>query len=91
MLAKKGTKGPVYKAGGSAHETITCSVMVNAAGQCAAVRLVYKGERDVHSGKLEKLNMPKDGHTGEWFVSVSEKGWVNRPVFKVMKMKFARK
>ena len=82
VLARKGTKGPMYKASGSTHETITCSVIISAAGECAAVRLVYKGERDVHRGKLDQLGIPKDGITGEWLTSVSEKGWVNRSNFK---------
>lgn len=71
VLVRKGTKGPIYKASANTQESISCSVTVSAAGQVAGVRLVYKGERDVHRAKLEKLNIPKDGVTGDWLQCLS--------------------
>ena len=50
--------------------------------QLEIVQLVYKGEHDFHTPKLVKLGMPEDGYTRKWRVSLSDSGWVTRPIMK---------
>ena len=79
VLAEVGTTDVLYSIGGSSREHVTCSVIAAASGECAGVRLVYKGQRNMAQKYLADL--PKGGLTGTWRFSTSEKGYMTRVLF----------
>ena len=79
VFALCGTKGVLSKTGPSSKDQFTCALTVNAAGDPVSVRLCYAGERNVASRYLQDL--PTNGRTGEWGISISKKGYVNSALF----------
>ena len=81
VLATKGHKGPLYNTGGSSRSHVTISLTVSANGEVAGVRYVYSGKRVSDQERELEENLPRDGVTGRWRFSKSEKGYVNREIF----------
>ena len=79
MLTPKGWKDVIYNVQSSTRVHVSASVIVNAAGKCVSVRLVYPGVKNV--AKFHLRNLIKTGLSGEWVFSVSEKGFMTRIVF----------
>ena len=75
VLAEKNTK-VLYSISSGSRDHITASYMVSANGAMVPPRLVFKGVRNVALVHLKDL--PKDGKSGEWQMSVSPKGFVTR-------------
>ena len=73
VLSSKGDK-VVYSVTSSTRLHITAAYTVTASGKCVPPRLVFKGVRNMAQQHLRDL--PKDGLSGEWKFSVSDKGYV---------------
>ena len=77
VIAPVGEKN-VQNLGGDSRLHVTASVIVSADGEYCGVRLVYPGVRN----RLSKVaDIPRDGITGVWQVSVSPNGYVTRETF----------
>ena len=70
ILAEQGTK-VLYNASSSTRDHITCVLTVNAAGDIAPVRCVFKGVRNMAVKHLKDL--PKDSISGQWGFLVTPK------------------
>ena len=77
VLAEKNTK-VLYSISSGSRDHITASYMVSANGSIVPPRLVFKGVRNVAQTHLK--NLPKDGKSGDWQMSVSPKGFVTREI-----------
>jgi hypothetical protein len=75
VLAEKNTK-VLYSISSGSRDHITACYMVSANGSIVPPRLVFKGVRNVAQTHLK--NLPKDGKSGDWQMSVSPKGFVTR-------------
>ena len=53
ILAKKGTTGVLYNKSGSSRENLTLVATINAAGDVAAVRMVYKNKNSIAKNCLK--------------------------------------
>ena len=78
LLAEKGSK-LLYNVTSNTRDHITASFIVSAAGGMVPPRCVFKGVRNVALNHLKDL--PKDGLSGEWGLSVSPKGFVTSDLF----------
>ena len=78
VLAEVNTK-VVYSISGGSREHITTSFLCGADGSMVPPRCIYKGVRNVAQTHLKDL--PKDGKSGEWNFSVSEKGYITRDLY----------
>ena len=77
VLAEKNKK-VLYSTRSGNRDHITASYMVSANGSIVPPRLVFKGVRNVAQTHLK--NLPKDGKSGDWQMSVSPKGFVTREI-----------
>lgn len=73
VLAKVGAPGPRLKM------NVTISLTLSASGDNALVRLVYAGKNKIRSDRLKDL--PEDGTTGKWHVTLSERGYMTMNIF----------
>ena len=78
VLAEVNTK-VVYSISGGSREHITTSFVCGADGSMVPPRCIYKGVRNVAQTHLKDL--PKNGKSGEWKFSVSEKGYITRDLY----------
>ena len=69
----------LYSVSGCTREHVTTSFIASAAGDLVPPRTIHKGVRNVAAQHLQ--NLPKDGKSGAWGFSVSEKGFINRELF----------
>ena len=81
VLAERNVK-VLYSVSSGSREHVTASYMVNAAGDMVPPRLIYKGVRNIAQEKLKDL--PKEGKSGKWTFSVSERGFITRELFIVV-------
>ena len=77
VLTPKGTK-VIYHVSSGSREHITVSFACNAAGGMVPPRVIYKGVRNIAA---TQMNLPEDGLSGKWNVSVAPKGYITRPLF----------
>ena len=78
VLAEKGSK-VLYHVSGGSREHITVSYMCSASGGLIPPRVIYRGVRNVAVDKMKDL--PRDGRSGEWQFSVSDKGYITQDLF----------
>ena len=78
ILAEQGTK-VLYNASSSTQDHITCVLTVNAAGDMAPVRSVFKGVGNVAANHLASL--PVDGKSGPWYLTCTKKGFITADTF----------
>ena len=78
VLAPVGCK-VIYHISGSSREHITTSYICSANGGLVSPRCIYKGKRNVAEVHLK--NLSKDGLSGIWKFSVSDKGFMNQDLF----------
>ena len=78
VLAEINTK-ILYSISGGSREHITASFLCGADGSMVPPRCIYKGVRNVAQTHLKDL--PKNGLSGEWNFSVSDKGYITRELY----------
>ena len=77
VLTMKGEK-QTYSVSSSTREHTTISFTVNAAGGMVKPRIVFSGIRDIAKTKLQ---LPKDGLSGEWAYCYTDNGWVKQSTY----------